>query len=70
MSPTHDLLQAAYQRAGRDGVDAVVDLFDPGSNGSPPSMAHGTATTASRSWRRSPLTTWPRSACRTYADSS
>ena len=24
-----DLLQAAYQRAGRDGVDAVVDLLDP-----------------------------------------
>ena len=29
MSRTLDLLQAAYQRAGRDGVDAVVDLLDP-----------------------------------------
>jgi hypothetical protein len=29
MSRNLDLLQAAYQRAGRDGVDAVVDLLDP-----------------------------------------
>jgi ketosteroid isomerase-like protein len=29
MSRTLDLLQAAYQRAGRDGVDAIVDLLDP-----------------------------------------
>jgi ketosteroid isomerase-like protein len=29
MSRTLDLLKAAYQRAGRDGVDAVVDLLDP-----------------------------------------
>ena len=29
MSRTLDQLQAAYQRAGRDGVDAVVDLLDP-----------------------------------------
>ena len=29
MSRTLALLQAAYQRAGRDGVDAVVDLLDP-----------------------------------------
>jgi hypothetical protein len=29
MSRTIDLLQAAYQRAGRAGVDAVVDLLDP-----------------------------------------
>jgi hypothetical protein len=28
MSRNLDLLQAAYQRAGRDGVDAVVDLLD------------------------------------------
>ena len=29
MSRNLDLLRAAYQRAGRDGVDAVVDLLDP-----------------------------------------
>jgi ketosteroid isomerase-like protein len=29
MSRTLDLLRAVYQRAGRDGVDAVVDLLDP-----------------------------------------
>ena len=29
MSRNLDLLHAAYQRAGRDGVDAVVDLLDP-----------------------------------------
>ena len=29
MSRNLDLLQATYQRAGRDGVDAVVDLLDP-----------------------------------------
>jgi ketosteroid isomerase-like protein len=29
MSQNLDLLQAAYQRAGRDGVDAVVDMLDP-----------------------------------------
>jgi ketosteroid isomerase-like protein len=29
MSRNLDLLQAAYQRTGRDGVDAVVDLLDP-----------------------------------------
>jgi ketosteroid isomerase-like protein len=29
MSRNLDLLQAAYQRAGRGGVDAVVDLLDP-----------------------------------------
>jgi hypothetical protein len=29
MSRNLDLLQAVYQRAGRDGVDAVVDLLDP-----------------------------------------
>jgi hypothetical protein len=39
MSRNLDLLQAAYQRAGRDGVDAVVDLLDPRSNGSPPGLA-------------------------------
>jgi|SRR5919197_5949776 hypothetical protein len=41
MSRTLDLLQAAYQHAGRDGVDAVVDPLDPRSNGSPPSLAPG-----------------------------
>jgi ketosteroid isomerase-like protein len=29
MSRNLDLLRAAFQRAGRDGVDAVVDLLDP-----------------------------------------
>jgi len=29
MSPNLEVLLAAYQRAGRDGVDAVVDLLDP-----------------------------------------
>jgi ketosteroid isomerase-like protein len=29
MSRNLDLLRAAYQRTGRDGVDAVVDLLDP-----------------------------------------
>src|SRR5512132_3184689 len=29
MSRNLDLLRAAYQRAGRAGVDAVVDLLDP-----------------------------------------
>lgn len=29
MSSNLDVLLAAYQRAGRDGVDAVVDLLDP-----------------------------------------
>jgi ketosteroid isomerase-like protein len=29
MSPNLDILLAAYQRAGQDGVDAVVDLLDP-----------------------------------------
>jgi ketosteroid isomerase-like protein len=29
MSRNLDLLQAAYQRAGHDAVDAVVDLLDP-----------------------------------------
>jgi len=29
MSRNLDLLRVAYQRTGRDGVDAVVDLLDP-----------------------------------------
>jgi len=29
MSRNLDLLRAAFQRTGRDGVDAVVDLLDP-----------------------------------------
>jgi hypothetical protein len=29
MSRNLDLLEAAYQRAGRDGVAAIVDLLDP-----------------------------------------
>lgn len=41
MRRTRDLLKADHQRAGRDGVDAIVDLLNPRSNGSPPSLAHG-----------------------------
>ena len=51
MSRNLDLLRAAYQRVGREGVEVVVDLLDLRLSGWPPPLARGTATTVSRCWR-------------------